>query len=108
MDRDGPEKPKPRSLPFRLAQNPRNPQVNLVQPQVAAVTRTQARIQLEEQPKENRHQREWRELKAGSTQITKGLRKQASVQEDATLEKFGPGKMRWVKKVAPDSGSRRR
>lgn len=77
--------------------------MNLVQPQVAAVTRTQARQQPEEQLKENRHQREWRELKEGSAQITKGLRKRAPGQEDATLEKSGPGEMRWVRKAALDS-----
>ena len=99
MARDCPEIIRPRPPLFRLAQIQANPQVNLVQPQVAAITRAQARTQPEEEPQENKHQAVCRELKKESVQITKGLRKRPPSQDDATLEKTNPGQMKWIKKV---------
>lgn len=102
MARDCPEEPKPRAPPFRPVQNAGNPQVNLVQPQVAAITRAQARSQPEEPVKESKRHKEWQELKEGSAQITKGLRRQTPAQEEATLGRIGFGEMKWVKKATRD------
>ena len=90
MARDCPEEPRPKPSPFRPAQNQGNPHVNLVQPQVAAITKSQTRIELEEELKGDKHQRVWRELKEESTQVTKGLRKRTPAQNDATLGKCNP------------------